>query len=132
MLFYREDKTLAGNKIKVYVVTKILRKCTNTDITSFKVQMKRHLIFLKYIPLFSLINLETICFQMKFAVDRSLDAMKYEDAPIGQSLKRVLKYWTMAGKFTGVHPELAEIGVKEVRVTDQGLEFIGDVKPKEE
>ena len=37
LLFYKEDKTLAGNKIKVYVVTKILRKCTNTDITSFKV-----------------------------------------------------------------------------------------------
>ena len=69
---------------------------------------------------------------MKFAVDRSLDAMKYEDAPIGQSLKRVLKYWTMAGKFTGVHPELAEIGGEEGRVTDQGLEFIGDVKAKEE
>ena len=69
---------------------------------------------------------------MKFAVDRSLDAMKYEDAPIGQSLKRVLKYWTMAGKFIGVHPKLPEIGVKEVRVTEEGLEFIGDVKPKEE
>ena len=39
---------------------------------------------------------------MKFAVDRSLDAKKYEEAPIGQSLQRVLKYWTMGGKFTGV------------------------------
>ena len=67
---------------------------------------------------------------MKFAVDRSLDAKKYEDAPIGQSLQRVLKYWTMAGKFTEVHPELKEIGVTEVKVTDQGLEFLGDVKQK--
>ena len=63
---------------------------------------------------------------MKFAVDRSLDGMKYEDAPMGQSLKRVLKYWTMAGKFTGVHPELAKIGVTEVKVTEEGLEFIRD------
>ena len=131
MLFYREDKTLAGNKIKVYVVTKILRKCTNTDITSFKVHLNNYLILIKYFSFLHVINLELFYFQMKFAVDRSLDAMKYEDAPIGQSLKRVLKYWTMAGKFTGVHPELADIGVKEVRVTDQGLEFIGDVKPKE-
>ena len=85
-----------------------------------------------FIPFIDLINLDSFYIQMKFAVDRSLDAKKYEEAPIGQSLKRVLKYWTMAGKFSGVHPELAEIGVKEVRVTDQGLEFIGNVKPKEE
>ena len=65
---------------------------------------------------------------MKFAVDRSLDAKKYEEASIGQSLQRVMKYWTLTGKFTGVHPELAEIGVTEVRVTDLGLEFIRDVK----
>ena len=69
---------------------------------------------------------------MKFAVDRSLDAKKYEEAPIGQSLQRVMKYWTLTGKFTGVHPELAEIGVKEVKVTDQGLEFLGDVKKTEQ
>ena len=83
-------------------------------------------------PSIDFINLEVLYFQMKFSVDRSLDARKYEDGPIGQSLKRVLRYWTMAGKFTGVHPELAEIGVKEIRVTDHGLEFIGDIKPKEE
>ena len=65
---------------------------------------------------------------MKSAVDRSLDAKKYEEAPIGQSLQRVMKYWTLTGKFTGVNPELANIGVSEVRVTDQGLEFLGDVK----
>ena len=65
---------------------------------------------------------------MKFAVDRSLDARKYEEAPIGQSLQRVLQYWTMAGKFSGVHPELEKIGVKEVKVTEEGLEFIGNVK----
>ena len=61
---------------------------------------------------------------MKFAVDRSLDARKYEEAPIGQSLQRVLKYWTMAGKFTGVHPELAKIGVEEVKVTKEGLDSL--------
>ena len=65
---------------------------------------------------------------MKFPVDRSLDAKKYEEAPIGQSLQRVMKYWTMAGKFTGVHPDLARIGITEVRLADEGLEFIGDIK----
>ena len=67
---------------------------------------------------------------MKFAVDRSLDAKKYEEASIGQSLQRVMKYWTLNGKFTGVHPELAKIGVTEVRVTDLGLEFHGNVRAR--
>ena len=67
---------------------------------------------------------------MKFAVDRSLDAKKYEEAPIGQSLQRVMKYWTLNGKFIGVHPELAKIGVTEVRVTDLGLEFHGNIKAR--
>ena len=124
MLFYREDKTLAGNKLKVYVVAKILRKCTNEDLTSFKVFK------IKYDSP-SLAFSYNVNVQLKFAVDRSLDAKKYEDADIGSSLKRVLKYWTLAGKFTGVHPELANIGVTEVRVTDQGLEFLGDIKKME-
>ena len=43
LLFYKpedEDKTggtLSGNKKKVYVLLKIMKKCFNADITSFKV-----------------------------------------------------------------------------------------------
>ena len=40
LLFYKEGETLAGNKKKVYVLLKILKKCTNADITSFKVRIK--------------------------------------------------------------------------------------------
>ena len=36
---------------------------------------------------------------MKYAVDRSLDGKKYETADIGESLARVMKYWTVRGKF---------------------------------
>ena len=68
---------------------------------------------------------------MKFAVDRSLDAKKYEEADIGPSLKRVLRYWTLTGKFTGVHPALRKIGVTEVKVNDHGLEFLGEIKQED-
>ena len=57
-------------------------------------------------------------------MDRSLDAKKYEEADIGKSLRRAKKYYTLRGKFTGVHPDLKEIGVTKVKVTDQGLEFL--------
>ena len=62
---------------------------------------------------------------MKFAVDRSLEGRRYETDPIGPSLKRVLRYWTVRNKFEGarIHPDLAEIGVTNIRVEDQGLVF---------
>ena len=65
---------------------------------------------------------------MKFAVDRSLDGKIYEEADIGKSWLRVLKYWTMRDKFSGVHPDLAKMGVSGVRVTQEGFEFIGSIR----
>ena len=65
---------------------------------------------------------------MKFAVDRSLDGKKYEKEDIGESLVRVLKYWTMRDKFSGVHPDLSKMGVTGVRVTQEGFEFIGSIR----
>ena len=64
---------------------------------------------------------------MKYAVDRSLDGKKYETADIGESLARVLKYWTVRGKFDSVHPELEKIGVKRIKITATGLKFVGDI-----
>ena len=39
-LVLQRRETLPGNKKKVYVLLKILKKCTNADITSFKVRIK--------------------------------------------------------------------------------------------
>ena len=65
-------------------------------------------------------------FKMKFAMDRCLDDRKYEKADIGSSLERVLRYWTLRGKFGGVHPDLAKIGVKRIQVDKEGLTFVGE------
>ena len=64
---------------------------------------------------------------MKYAVDRSLDGTKYETADIGESLARVMKYWTVRGKFTGVNPALLNIGVHRIEVNRTGLKFVGDI-----
>ena len=64
---------------------------------------------------------------MKYAVDRSLDGKKYETADIGESLARVMKYWTVRGKFDSVHPELEKISVQNIEVTATGLKFVGDI-----
>ena len=90
--------TLSGNKADVYKMLKIMKLCCKADIESFK---------------------------MKYAMDRCLSDYKYEKADIGSSLERVLRYWTLRGKFDGIHPDLKEIGVKRVEVANDGLVFVG-------
>ena len=91
--------TLSGNKLLVYVIMKILKKCTDAKLQSFKI---------------------------KFAVFNALAHSRYETGDIGTSLERVLRYLTLRGKFDGVHPELAKIGVKKIKVEKNGLTFDGE------
>ena len=65
---------------------------------------------------------------MKYAVDRSLAGKKYETADVGESLARVMKYWTVRGKLEGVHPDLRNIGVQMIKVTRDGIVFVGDIE----
>ena len=107
-MFYKADKkgessygwgTLSGNKSGVYKMLKIMKLCCKADIESFK---------------------------MKYAMDRCLSHPKYEKADIGSSLERVLRYWILRGKFDGVNPDLAKIGVKKIQVEKDGLSFVGE------
>ena len=113
---------MSGNKRLVYVMMKILKKCyEDVNITSFKVD-----------TLSNIIILAIFLFQMKFAVDRSLEGRRYETDPIGPSLQRVLRYWTVRNKFeeARIHPDLREIGVTSIRVQEEGLLFErDDTKP---
>ena len=78
---------------------KILKKCTDAKIQSFK---------------------------MKFAVHNALAHKRYETEDIGSSLERVLRYWTVRDKFNGVEETLAKIGVKNIEVQKDGLLFVMD------
>ena len=62
---------------------------------------------------------------MKFAVDRSLEGRRYETDPIGPSLQRVLRYWTVRNKFeeASIHPDLKKIGVARIKIEKEGLVF---------
>ena len=102
--------TLSGNKRFVYVMMKILKKCyEDVNITSFKVSTHSY---------FQSEMTGIFLLQMKFAVDRSLEGRRYETDPIGPSLKRVLRYWTVRNKFeeTRIHPDLKKIGVTSIIV----------------
>lgn len=65
---------------------------------------------------------------MKFAVDRFLEGRRYETDPLGPSLQRVLRYWTVRNKIgeARIHPDLREIGVTSIKVKEEGLVFERD------
>ena len=88
---------MSGNKKSVYIMMKILKKCTDAKLQSFK---------------------------MKFAVHNALSHVRYETEDIGVSLERVMRFWTVRDMFNGVHKSLAEIGVKRVEVKEDGLLFV--------
>ena len=56
-----------------------------------------------------------------------MDNKRFETADIGESLLRVMKYWTVRDKFSGVHQDLKDIGVTNIEVTKEGLVFEGDI-----
>ena len=62
--------------------------------------------------------------QLKFAVDRALNDIKYDEGDIGPSMQRVMKYWTVRDKMNSVHDDLVEEGVTKIEVTDEGFEFL--------
>ena len=92
---------MSGNKKNVYILLKILKLLRSGSVTSFT---------------------------LKYAVDRGLEEVRYETAALGPSLERVLRYFTIRGKVDGVHKELQEMGVKEIKIDyeEEELRFIFD------
>ena len=100
MLFYTE-KTLAGLKLQVYVILKILKLLVRPmrKVTSYEI---------------------------KFAVNMALVNMNPKEEDIGKCVRKVLDYVTMKNRLEGsVHPGLAAIGLERIEVEDDGLVFIG-------
>ena len=84
-----------------YVLLKILKYCTDSPARSY---------------------------QMKFAIDRvflnkSIDST--ED--LGTAVKEIIHFFTIRGKFSSVHPDLAAEGITRVEVGEEGLHFINDI-----
>ena len=102
---WKRKKTLKGNKKKVYIVLKILKKMYKTGLTSF---------------------------DLKFSVDRALKKKKYASEKIGVSLQEVLKFYILDGKFTKIAEPLTKIGVTEISITDDGIKFKWNEKKSEE
>ena len=92
------DYVLSGLKLEAYVLLKVLKYCTGSSATSYKV---------------------------KFAVQQALLNKEIESMDdLGAAIKEIIHYDTIRGKFSSVHPDLAAEGITRVEVGEEGLHFI--------
>ena len=99
------DETLKGRKMDAYVLLKILKYCTGSPAKSY---------------------------QLKFAVDqvfpnKDVDSSEY----LGAAIEEIIHYFTIRGKFSSVHLDLAAEGITKVEVGEEGLHFIRTNEPGE-
>ena len=45
---------------------------------------------------------------------------------VGAAIKEIIHYYTIRGKFSSVHPDLAAEGITRVEVGEEGLHFIAN------
>ena len=90
------ERTLKGERLIVYILMKILKKVTGTDVTSYLV---------------------------KYAVSKMLWTFRPNNIPLAWALKRVLSHRYMQGKFDGVAKPLADRGVTKITIEENGLRF---------
>ena len=93
-----DDSVLKGRKLEVYVLLKVLKYCTDSSATSYKVKYALQQVFMnKYIE--------------------SIDEL-------GATIKEIIHHKTIRGKFSSVHSDLAAEGITRVEVGEEGLYFI--------
>jgi hypothetical protein len=98
-LLFLTDATLRGRKQHVYILMKILKLCTASTVTSYKI---------------------------KFAVERMLNNVDPDKIGMGNAVRKVMEYKTIRGKFASVHTDLEKKGITGLEVTDdQGFLFVG-------
>ena len=98
-----DGKVLEKRKLDAYVILKILKYCTGSSARSY---------------------------QCKFAVQQVFVNKKIESMEeLGAAIKDIIQYFTIRGKFSSVHPDLAAEGITKVEVGEEGLHFVRDNDP---
>ena len=97
-----DDKVLRGRKLEAYVLLKVLKYCTGSSATSYKVKFAVQQVFM----------------------NKEIESMD----ELGAAIKEIIHYKTIRGKFSSVHPDLAAEGITRVEVGEEGLHFVTKVR----
>ena len=98
--------TLEGLRGHVYVLMKIFKFCTGSSAKSY---------------------------QCKFAVREALlglSSRRVAAEELGKAIQEVIRYPTLRGRFSSVHPELRREGIVRVDVGENGLHFIRESRER--
>ena len=83
-----DDKVLEEWKLEAYVILKILKHCTGSSARSY---------------------------QCKYSVQQVLMNKSIENMKeVGAAIKEIIHFYTIRGKFSSVHPDLAAEGITKV------------------
>ena len=70
--------------------------------------------------------------QCKFAIERAFQNRFITTMEeVGAAIREIIHFYTIRGKFSSVHPDLAAEGITKVEVGEEGLHFITDQQPGE-
>ena len=65
--------------------------------------------------------------QCKFAIERTFQNRFITTMEgLGAAIREIIQFYTIRGKFSSVHPDLAAEGITRVMVEDTGLQFVMD------
>ena len=92
---------MLGRRQDIYILLKILKTCTDSKATSYRV---------------------------KFAVNLMLRGVDPDQIGTGQAVRRVMTYRTIKNKFDSIHPDLEKKGYTGVKVTDAGFQFLREAQ----
>ena len=90
------DQTLAGEKLYIYALLKMLKHFTGSSVKSYMI---------------------------KFAFKMSFLGLRVNACDLGLNIRRVLRHRTIKDKFSSVHPDLRVMGITAVEVADSGFIF---------
>ena len=90
------DQTLAGDKLYIYALLKMLKQFTGSSVKSYMIKFAFHMSFL---------------------------GLKVNESDFGLNIRRVLRHWTIKDKFSSVHPDLRAMGITAIEVGDSGFIF---------
>ena len=93
-----DDQTLEGRKLEAYIILKIIKYCTGSSARSYQCKYAVKEMF----------------------VNKSIESME----ELGAAIKEIIQYYTIRGKFSSIHPDLAAEGITRVEVEEEGLHFI--------
>ena len=97
-----DDKVLKGRKLETYVLLKVLKYCTGSSVTSYKVKFAVQQVFM----------------------NKEIESMD----ELGAAVKDIIQYKTIRGNFSSVHPDLAAEDITRVEMGEEGLHFVTKVR----